>query len=197
MGHGLVERLPSRRDVRPWHPPRQIERWIAESQDDSNVAAAFAHLAGFWARNVSEQIYQEHTARFRSFKPWVVTFDQDGRANVIRELDLLGIEARHDNWDGYGAGAITWAALTVAKRFLEALPAHFPDPDISADPDGEVAFEWYLKPKYVLSVSVGQDGSLNYAASFGRNKVHGLEHFAKGIPKLIVEHLERLCSEAP
>src|SRR5437016_10231361 len=62
-------------------------------------------------------------------------------------LEAACTEAATDNWDGYGAQAVSYGVKLRAQEFLDALPAGVPRPTIAADPDGEVAFEWYVGPR--------------------------------------------------
>jgi hypothetical protein len=96
------------------------------------------------------------------------------------------------NWDGYGASAVATPAVWHAGRFLSAIPETWPSPEIGADPDGELSFEWARGPHWVFTVSVGQDGHLSYAGLFGSSRVHGMETFAGTLPQAIVDGLARL-----
>ncbi|MDA2925100.1 hypothetical protein MYX65_10720 [Acidobacteria bacterium AH-259-L09] len=104
-------------------------------------------------------------------------------------------ECSSENWDGYGAAEIDLIAYAHALEFLEALPTTLPAPDVAVEPDGEIAFEWYVRPRWVFSVSVGRDNELTYAGLFGRSKTHGTEYFADELPKTIIENLDRLLSK--
>ena len=108
---------------------------------------------------------------------------------------LLGsyFERLCNNWDGYGAKPVTDADLYASIRFLDTLPPSLPSAEVSLDPDGEFAFDWY-KGSDVLSVSIGRLGRISYAAHFGRSRTHGTEYFADELPKVITENLERLFS---
>lgn len=69
---------------------------------------------------------------------------------------------------------------------------------MAVHPDGEIEFEWYRGPRWLLTVSVGKTGALSYAGLFGRNKVHGVEQFSEGLPDAIVQNLGRLLDrQAP
>src|SRR5437879_5480686 len=70
-------------------------------------------------------------------------------------LEAAYAEAATDNWDGYGAQRVTYGVKLRAEQFLDALPTGVPLPIIAADPDGEVAFEWYVGPRQLFSVSLG------------------------------------------
>ena len=102
------------------------------------------------------------------------------------------IEASHNNWDSYGARAITKRTLSNALRFISSFSPNFPIPEVSAEPDGEIAFDWQVAPYKILSVSVGENNELSYAGLFGSNKIHGTELFLDEFPKALLEHLSRV-----
>jgi hypothetical protein len=112
-------------------------------------------------------------------------------------LEELYEETSVDNWDGYGARAVIPSTYEQATRFLNRLPTTVPDPEVSADPDGEISFEWRAGPWRVFSVSVGPTGRLTWAAFFGRTRhTHGAEPFISELPKAIIDNLTRLLSRA-
>ena len=97
------------------------------------------------------------------------------------------------NWDGQGASAIKYAALDEAERFLGMIPSRFPVPDISPEPAGAIAFEWYKEPGKVFVVSVNGSGSIQFAGLMGNgNEDHGKRNFAYSLPPVIVERLSQL-----
>lgn len=107
------------------------------------------------------------------------------------ELDAARTEATVEDWDGHGARPMSLASYELAKRFLGALPTWSPPPEVSVDPDGEVALDWFGE-KCLLSISVGPKGELSYAGAFGVSRVSGEEYFTDEIPDAIVETLRRL-----
>ena len=116
-----------------------------------------------------------------------------------RALDSLYAACRSassENWDGYGARPVGASAFEHAKVFLQLLPTDASFPDVSVDPDGEIALEWYLAPRAVFSVSIGEEGLISYAGLFGWNKVNGVEVFAGAIPVAVLQSLRRLLSSA-
>jgi hypothetical protein len=120
-----------------------------------------------------------------------------GVLDSILALDQVYQEASSDGWDGYRAKAVTPPTYEQAKRFLDLLPTTVPQPDVNAEPDGEIAFEWRTGPWRMLSVSVGPTGRLSYAALFGRHRnSHGTDYLVTDMPKVITEHLRRLFSPA-
>jgi len=114
---------------------------------------------------------------------------------VSSALEEAYEEHSSENWDGYGAKAISPASYNLAFRFLETLPLSLPAPQVSVEPDGEIAFEWYMGPRRVFSVSVGAHGDLSYAGLFGRSTAYGTEFFGDELPQKIVENLDRLFSQ--
>jgi hypothetical protein len=154
-------------------------------------------------------LFSPHTDRGVSAAAKVVRNQIDEVRQKMSETETLGrkyrealealqesyAECARDNWNGYGAKAATTANLFIAVRLLGTLPPSLPTPEISVDPDGEFAFEWYKGRSNVLSVSINQTGKLSYAASIGRKTFHGTDFFADEFPKSISENLERLFSE--
>ena len=101
-------------------------------------------------------------------------------------------EASRSNWDGYGAPAVSDATVAQGLAFLDLLPSTVPPPEVSAHPDGEVAFEWWQGPHRVLTVSVNETGRLSYAAMFGAARQHGTEYLLEELPDPLLQALRRL-----
>lgn len=109
-------------------------------------------------------------------------------------LDTACKTAQVDDWDGEGSAKVEPSTYVYANQFLRLLPSTIPVPEIVADTDGEILFEWDLGRRRVFSVSVGRDGTLTYAGLFGYRKIHGTEHFREALPPLISDCLERLVA---
>lgn len=114
---------------------------------------------------------------------------------VSEALWKLLEECSCEDWDGYGAKPVEFETFLEAVRFAETLPNQFPNPEISADPDGEISFDWDEGPRSVFSVSVGKHKNLNYAGLYGTNKNYGTEYFGNELPKTILDNLRRLYSQ--
>jgi hypothetical protein len=110
-----------------------------------------------------------------------------GAESAFDELGNVSEECRYDNWDGYGAKAITTDTLRNAYCVLEAIPIGYPSPSIGAEPDGAITLEWHRDRRHTLSVSVDDDGNLTYAALLGPSKVYGVEIFFGDLPAIILE----------
>jgi hypothetical protein len=117
-----------------------------------------------------------------------------GRLNqgIFDELFTVAEAAGGAGWDGYGAEPVSPEAYAKAYRFLESLPLGTPRPAITAEPDGQIAFEWYVSSYRTLSVSVSADGDLHYSALLGPNKAYGTEAFFGETPRAILDLILRL-----
>jgi len=112
--------------------------------------------------------------------------------DTIDELGEVYLEALEPGWDGYGAQPVFEEVLENAVAFLCALPQDLPMPDVSADAQGEIHFEWFSNPYRTLSVSISPAGVLSYAGLFGPSRTRGLELLAGGIPHSIVSNIRRV-----
>lgn len=147
----------------------------------------------FFGRNrgVSEDALelQATIKELSSDEPQSAFLDKQG---LFQDLFEVYRECSVKNWDGYGAKAVDATLYGEAFRFLEVLPSTINKPEISTDPDGEIAFEWYGSNKRVFSVSVGHAGELTYAGIFGSRKTKGTELLGDEIPEIILENINRV-----
>jgi hypothetical protein len=76
-------------------------------------------------------------------------------------------------------------AYQAAQHFIKRLSLGLPQPELSADPDGCITFEWRSSPRNTLLVSVRPDGGVDYAALVGSAKVHGIEPSFVEFPEIL------------
>lgn len=110
------------------------------------------------------------------------------------ELDSLWVDCSRAGWDGYEAKAVSPDAFRAAKRFVASLPLGIPQPEIAADPDGCVTFEWRRSARQTLLVSVRPGYALDYAALIGTAKTHGTEPFFDEFPEPLTSIIQRILS---
>lgn len=75
---------------------------------------------------------------------WVPTATRLEEAKSAR-FSIDEFAGLHENWDGYGAAAISDQVCQNARHFVdmvEATPFGIPAPDISPKPTGTISFEW-------------------------------------------------------
>jgi len=112
---------------------------------------------------------------------------------ALEELEKVYEECSETNWDGYGAMPIPRETYSEARKLLRMIPSSSPRPDISAEPEGEITFEWYKEKYSVFVISVGSNNLVTYAGLFGKNnKIHGTEYFANKLPEIIRHCIRRL-----
>jgi hypothetical protein len=119
-----------------------------------------------------------------------------GRAQLraaIASVLSAAVERNSPDWDGYGARPASMASAQYAVQVLKEALLYAAAPEVSVDPDGEVALTWHHGPRRVFSVSVGPRGALTYAGIFGESKLHGVEaHVANGLPREIRASIQRV-----
>jgi hypothetical protein len=91
-----------------------------------------------------------------------------------------------------GAIPVDQETAASAIDFAYLLPRFAPIPEVSADPDGEIAFDWIEDSGKMFSVSIDRSKRLAYAGWFGENsRVHGTEKLAESLPQEILRNLQR------
>jgi|SRR5580692_2480615 hypothetical protein len=82
--------------------------------------------------------------------------------------------------------------IHAAKRFVLSLPRFGPTPEVSADPDGEISFDWAGPTGKMFSVSVNKQSRLAYAGWFGeKSRIHGIEQLVETCPQQIVRGIDK------
>lgn len=148
---------------------------------------------GLLSRDMRPGVSEEaHTLKERIDTVLRSMFQSVTLGKPLEILEEVYEESSQDNWDGYGASAVGVDTYLESQRFLQLLPTTIPFPEITVEPDGEIAFEWFAGPGRVLSISVGSENILTYAGLFGINKTHGTEYFGDVLPVTIVSNLQRL-----
>lgn len=82
-------------------------------------------------------------------------------------------------------------ALDDARTFLQSLPQRFNKPDILAEPNGNVAFEWHFAPYRTMVVSFFGNGRIAFSSLRSPTKSsYGYERFLRGqIPQTLINEL--------
>ena len=114
---------------------------------------------------------------------------------TLMELDEVRAEASQGGWNGYDALPLNPSAYVFARAFLNALPTTAPLPQVSADPDGEVALDWIFGERKALSVSIGSTGRCTFAWMQGQSTCRGTDWIEDEIPASIVYALARLAQD--
>ncbi len=92
-------------------------------------------------------------------------------ARALKELDEVYTECSVPNWDGYGAQPVHKLTYEKTQELLESLPSSIDTPEISADPDGELAIEWRYGRDKLLSISIALNGRLSFIYRNGATRL--------------------------
>lgn len=122
-----------------------------------------------------------------------MTHTAQGIEQTIANLRAEFHASQRPGWDGYDAEPVSQSTFAQACAFLNALPRDIVMPSVGAEPDGDLTFEWYVSPRRVLSVSIGQGEELHYAALLGKvSRQSGTEPFLGEVPPEIVRLIHRV-----
>lgn len=129
-------------------------------------------------------------------------FDQFIKHYSAPRLDLLIpeiISIARNSAHNATAGEVTAVSKDTAKeaiRFARLLPKSLPIPELAADPDGDISFDWIGKNGKIFSASIDGSGRVAYAGRFGeRSKVHGIEHISDSCPQEILRGIEKTTDQ--
>ena len=119
------------------------------------------------------------------------------KSRLLNELHQMADDCAEEDWDGYGAEAVTVAALARAEAFVRALPEDILLPEVSVEPDGAIAFDWMPHPSKTFTLSVNAGNRLAFAWIDGTDRGHAAVKFNDGkIPSRVLTELERLTRHA-
>ena len=96
-----------------------------------------------------------------------------GKQAAYSELSQVWNECSVSNWDGEAAIAVSEAAFVNTYLLIRALPLGTALPSVGVEPDGYLTLEWYRHPRWVLSLSIGSEPEIHYAALFGNSNTRG------------------------
>jgi hypothetical protein len=113
--------------------------------------------------------------------------------HLITELIEVFAETSREGWDGYGARPLNPLSFEFAIRFLNALPATVPFPELGADIDGEVVLDWIFGARKALTISIDATGRCTYAWMLGQSTSRGTVWMDNEIPAQIVFALGQLA----
>jgi hypothetical protein len=82
------------------------------------------------------------------------------------------------DWDSGGAIPISSQTIgltaEIVERLFTMLPKGTPAPDLIPEADGEICLSWSVDANRLFSLSIGEDGKINFAGQFGNEGgIHG------------------------
>ena len=101
--------------------------------------------------------------------------------------DLLNTAGKQ-NWDGEGADPVTPSSADAALKVVPMLPNNVKLPEISADPHGNVQFDWYLDNGTMFTISVGHKGDIAISGLTSEKvRLTGMEEDKEGGAHLLLQ----------
>jgi hypothetical protein len=117
-----------------------------------------------------------------------------GYGGLLLDIYRWKLEAMDAGWDGYEAAPVTESSVQNAIGFIRALGLGRHGAAVSPDPDGSFAFEWFKGPDWQVSVTVGNDGVLYWAAIFGETRSFGKAPFRGRIDPKLLELIDQVST---
>ena len=132
---------------------------------------------------------------FKDLQPsgMVLALDRRPLRAALEALDEVFKDCREPNWNGYGARPVSVLTYLKAREFIMNLPSAVGEPEVAADPDGELALEWFGGRNRILSISISLNGRLTYVYRNGSTRLRGtLWYLDDEVPVEVIKLLEAL-----
>ena len=111
---------------------------------------------------------------------------------VLLKLVEISRDCGAADWDGYGAKPVNELTFNFAVGFLYALPSTTAIPDVTAEPDGDIAFDWQNGENRCFSVSINEHGALTCVGMFGSSSTRAVEYFSGHVSNAILGSIKRV-----
>jgi hypothetical protein len=114
---------------------------------------------------------------------------------LFEKIYNVYISALYKNWDGYGGRAITQDTYKEALKLASFLPSFIQNPDIDAESDGCLAFEWYKDRNNNFSLTVYGQQKIIFNGFLGADVLSGNCLLLNYLPEEIENYLIRLVED--
>jgi hypothetical protein len=145
-------------------------------------------IGSYWGSKLREGVGVSNEAIIVSQKAeeWLKDYLEPRLLQIVPDI-RYAVRESHST-----AVPVEQGTFEAAVTFASLLPRSVPIPEVSADPDGEIAFDWIGPSQRIFSVSVNKAGRLAYAGWFGEDKsVHGTESLNTEFPQEVIRALIR------
>ena len=161
------------------------------SQANELAVTAFATFAAHASPSAGDPIMGQASAFVDGDRDCSIVIGEP-LSIVSNEVVSTYDEARHDGWDGYGARAVKPETLLQALMFVRSLPWHVRCPEVCAEADGAIAFEWYRDKFNRMSFSVDSEGLVSFAGRIYGETRFGTYRHVSTMPNDVARLLNKI-----
>ena len=132
----------------------------------ANITYSPAPVGGFdyWNYPVSAAVATtEHCEQFPAIGLFTSLVSLHGEA-ARKEVESLRESAAEPGWDGEDAAPVSEKAIEMALSVTDTLPSDIQPPEIYADREGRIEFDWYLENGTSFTISVGPNSDVAISA---------------------------------
>lgn len=94
------------------------------------------------------------------------------RVSLRKEVESVYNECALVEWKGCGEDPIKCSNYQDALKFVDLIPKGIPTPEVCADTNGCISFEWYKSPYKSLCITASRD-AVCYAYYIGEDEEYG------------------------
>ena len=178
-------------ETNPWVLQNSVKKYLVNTR--SEIAPVPTNPTGKWISRTgpsgSQFVYASLT-RDLSLSP---KLPQAQLRQCKQDLKYLRESASKPDWDGEGADPVTEDVIKAAEKVIDELPRESGVPEISADPEGNVEFDWHLDNGTMLTVCIGQKGDIAISGLYpNKAELTISANDSEGVPSILRCGLEWL-----
>lgn len=114
-----------------------------------------------------------------------------GMKNMLKnELDEIYNECSGENWDGFGANPVKNETYKEARNFISLIPLKYMSPKIIPEPNGDIAFEWFVDSNNVLVISFEGKNTITYVCALNGQVISDVLEFNDIFPSIITSYFD-------
>lgn len=128
----------------------------------------------------------------REVDAWMAEALYQSRFSLVEPAKLLSSLYGLANEYGLHSTDVGRATVAQAVAFVAAMPSALPLPELSIDPDGEVALDW-CRGDDMLSLSLNSLGRVSYAWNIDDEAQHDTETFEGTVMPAIINAIKQFA----
>jgi len=129
----------------------------------------------------------EYHEQYRNKRSESATFSRASNIDALLDVYVSSLSDQDPECE-----PVQHSIIVTASQFLRALPDYLESPTITAEQDGHINFEWYRRPRNVLSISIAPGCQLYWSALIGNDEPRGSELFLGEVPQPVLRSIERV-----